>query len=126
MSRPLHIILLTLPHLISLLKNQAGGYNNNSEEETLDVILIYASQSSYFIMVFLPLFWLLGVLPPFEPFVLWLTEQVQIFLFGGTSSASLMRCLLQMLVSFCHLVLLATLAQCVIFPFLSTLFGETY
>ena len=44
----------------------------------------------------------MGFLPLFEPLLLWLVEQIQVFLFGGTSTPSFFRCMGQILVSLVH------------------------
>ncbi len=43
---------------------------------------------SYITLPCLPLVWFLGLLPSLEPLLFWIIEQVQIFVFGGSASAS--------------------------------------
>jgi hypothetical protein len=44
----------------------------------------------------------MGFLPLFEPLLLWLVEQIQVFLFGGTPTPSFFRCVGQISVSLVH------------------------
>ena len=96
LSRPLHIILLTLPHWIKELLYF-------SEESMEPSFLYYTRIISYVALMTLPFFWVMGILPPFEPLILWLIEQAQVVLFGGTPSSSFFRCLGQILLSLVHL-----------------------
>ena len=45
----------------------------------------YVNFFGYLILMTLPIIWLLGLLPPFEVLLLWIIEQTQIIIFGGTS-----------------------------------------
>ena len=96
LSRPLHIILLTLPHWIKELLFLP-------EESMEHSALYYARITSYVALMTLPLQWVMGILPLFEPLLLWLVEQVQVVLFGGTPTPSFFRCLGQILLSSVHL-----------------------
>ena len=49
----------------------------------------------YLIFMTLPIIWLLGLLPPFEVLLLWIIEQTQIIIFGGTSSVKLLKTFIQ-------------------------------
>ena len=55
---------------------------------------------SYFF--FFQKFQLMGFLPLFEPLLLWLVEQIQVFLFGGTPTPSFFRCMGQISASLVH------------------------
>ena len=65
--------------------------------------LYYTRIICYVALMTLPFLWVMGILPPFEPLILWLVEQIQVVLFGGTPSASFFRCLGQILLSLVHL-----------------------
>ena len=89
-SRPIHVIFVTIPYwTLTHLVSQSS-------------VLHYTTGVSYVIVCCLPILWLLGVLPPFEPFILWLTEQLQIFGLGGTPSCTLGRSITQFLLSLLH------------------------
>ena len=96
LSRPLHVILLTLPHWIF----KSIVLEIDSMEH---LALYYARISSYIILMTLPLQWVMGFFPLFEPLILWMIEQVQVFLFGGTPTPSFFRWLGQILLSLVHL-----------------------
>ena len=53
-------------------------------------------------------FQLMGFLPLFEPLLLWLVEQIQVFLFGGTPTPSFFRCMGQISVSLVHFGIIMT------------------
>ena len=89
LSRPCHVILCTIPYWLTFLV-------------TNSVVLQYCSSVSYVIICCLPILWFLGVLPPFEPLVLWSIEQVQVFGFGGTPASTLPRSILQFTLSLLH------------------------
>ena len=99
-SRPFHIILLTIPYWI---------FSLNPETQMItfsDQLLYYSILTSYVILCILPILWFLGVLPPFEPFILWMMEQIQVFGFGGTPTATLPRTVLQFFLSSVQLSIL--------------------
>ena len=133
LSRPLHVMLLTIPHLIKILLFQDEP-----------IALNYARIASYFALMSLPFQWvcityfnhyfdkltliitnvgwfiyvfykkkffkfqLMGFLPLFEPLLLWLVEQIQVFLFGGTPTPSFFRCMGQISVSLVHFGIIMT------------------
>ena len=98
MSRALHVILSTIPHWLSYFIEDS-------------IILHYLRCSSYIVMMTLPLQWVMGILPPFEPLILWAMEQTQVFLLGGTPTPSLNRSWGQMAISIMHLGILAPFHQ---------------
>ncbi|CAG5127048.1 unnamed protein product [Candidula unifasciata] len=57
------------------------------------------NQVLHIVFVLLPLLWFLGVLPPGEVLILWILEQCQVFLFGGSPAASIPRLLVNVLMS---------------------------
>ena len=89
MSRPLHVILSVIPHWLEY-------FVENS------IIIHYTRICSYIVMMTLPIQWVMGILPPFEPFFLWTLEQIQVFMFGGTPTPSLYRSLGQITISITH------------------------
>ena len=88
-SRPFHVILVTIPYWTSYAVSGSS-------------ILHYSTGVSYVIISCLSILWVLGVLPPFEPFILWMMEQLQIFGLGGTPGATLGRSIIQFLISLVH------------------------
>ncbi len=89
LSRPVHLLVLSAPHLVLRLWPSA-----QVEEEPWR----WLNRLCHVLIAFAPALWLLGVLPPVETLVLWLGEQVQQFAFGGATAASQVR-------FWCYLVL---------------------
>ena len=84
LTRPMHVILASTLIWIDHGLVQCVGYG---------------------ILMTLPLIWFLGLLPPFEVLSLWIIEQCQIFLFGGTASISVLRTILQFVISLSQIIL---------------------
>lgn len=59
----------------------------------------FLARSAHLALALLPALWLSGVLPPLEPLALWAAEQAQVFLFGGSASASTPRAAAQLALS---------------------------
>ena len=59
----------------------------------------------------LPIIWLLGLLPPFEVLLLWIIEQTQIIIFGGTSSVNLWKTFIQFGISVIQTVIVVFLTN---------------
>ncbi len=49
---------------------------------------LLANQILHVVFIFLPILWLLGVLPPLTALFLWIGEQGLVILFGGSPMAS--------------------------------------
>ena len=56
------------------------------------------NQALHIVFACLPLLWVLGVLPPLEALLLWMGEQVHVYMLGGSPMASNIRYLLYDLV----------------------------
>ena len=81
-SRPTHVFLLTIcPYIAYLLKTTIQDESSNKSVRLVQ-------QVCYIILPCLPIVWFLGLLPTLEPLFFWIIEQVQIFAFGGSASAS--------------------------------------
>ena len=81
-SRPVHVIIVTsIPYMVSLFKVTFQDHSSFKSE-------ILVQQICYIVLPCLPLVWFLGLLPPLEPLLFWSIEQIQIFAFGGSASAS--------------------------------------
>lgn len=81
-SRPVHVIIVTsIPYMVSLFKVTFQDHSSFKSE-------ILVQQICYIVLPCLPLIWFLGLLPPLEPLLFWSIEQIQIFAFGGSASAS--------------------------------------
>ena len=52
---------------------------------------LLTNQVLHILFVFLPLFWVLGILAPVDTFLLYALEQTHVFLFGGSFMASDLR-----------------------------------
>ena len=52
------------------------------------------NQALHIVFACLPLLWVLGVLPPLEALLLWIGEQVHVFMLGGSPMASNIRYML--------------------------------
>ena len=59
---------------------------------------------SYILHAILPVVWLMGILPPLEPFLLWVGEQILVFFFGGSPAATTSRLILYLLLPIFQLV----------------------
>lgn len=77
LTRPLYAVLCYAIHV-------ANWYN--SAFRTADQVV-------HVVFVSLPVLWLLGLLPPAQVFILWLLEQVHVWLQGGSPAASTPRLL---------------------------------
>ncbi len=103
MSRSVHVILLTVPHFIALIRckeyDLAEAGVDPRPPEALDDLLFYGKVVGYIAIPMLPILWVVGILPPLEPLLLWLMEQVQVFLFGGSAAASTKRAIVQLAIS---------------------------
>ena len=73
MTRPIHLLVI-----FAALKLV---WNDNH----LVFLIIYV------ILACMPVIWMLGWLPPTELFVLWLMEQIQVYVLGGTPTTSIVR-----------------------------------
>ena len=52
---------------------------------------LWLSWLTHIVLAAAPLLWLAGLFPPFEAFILWFGEQLQIFAFGGSATTSQLR-----------------------------------
>ncbi|XP_076463773.1 pecanex-like protein 4 [Babylonia areolata] len=83
MSRPFYVLVCLCFHLV---------HWNFEEFKT-------TNQTLHIVFACLPLLWLLGVLPPLESLLLWVGEQVHVFMLGGSPLASNLRLVLYLVVS---------------------------
>ena len=87
------MFLLTIcPYIAYLLKTT---FQDESSNKSVRLV----QQVCFIILPCLPLVWFLGLLPTLEPLFFWIIEQVQIFAFGGSASASPSRSVFYIVVS---------------------------
>ncbi len=91
MSRPAHVVLLLA---VQLAASNFGDFFGLDGGEWVGL-----SRAAYAVLALLPVLWVAGVLPPLEPLALWLVEQSQVFLFGGSAAASNGRAFVHLLLS---------------------------
>jgi len=79
-SRPLHVFLITsFPFVLELAKP------SYEDDRHLYLQICFVQQSCYVLLAALPAFWFLGWLPPVEPLIFWLLEQIQVHLTNHVS-----------------------------------------
>ncbi|XP_038071553.1 pecanex-like protein 4 [Patiria miniata] len=61
--------------------------------------IVLVNQILHVVFVFLPVLWVIGLLPPVDALLLWLGEQTLVLLFGGSPVASDLRLILMLLAS---------------------------
>lgn len=88
LMRSLYILICVLVDTIQ--RQYPNSYN-----------LLLANQVLHGVMACLPFCWTLGILPPIDAGLLWLVEQIHVFLFGGSPMASKMRSCLMLFLSVC-------------------------
>ena len=91
MSRPLHVILLTLPQLVADHVEINGPFGGIDGYWYGPGPWFWLSKVSHIVLAAAPLFWLTGIFPPLEAFILWSGEQLQMFAFGGSATTSHLR-----------------------------------
>ena len=62
--------------------------------------IFYIANIFYVLSSLLPLIWMLGILPPPETFLLWLGEQIFVWILGGTPTSSTLNLILQLSAAF--------------------------
>ena len=75
---------MTCPYIDHLL-------NSTIHDDSQSSSINFVQQICYAVLPCLPLVWLFGLLPSLEPLIFWTIEQLQIFIFGGSASASPIR-----------------------------------
>jgi len=91
--RPVHVfIIATCPYVAHLLKTTI-------QEDSQRSSIIFVQQICYVVLPCLPLIWFFGLLPSLEPLFFWMIEQIQIFIFGGSASASPIRSIFYIILS---------------------------
>ncbi|KAK7104932.1 pecanex-like protein 4 [Littorina saxatilis] len=85
LSRPFYVLVCLAFHILHWNLEEFKGTN----------------QALHIVFACLPLLWLLGVLPPLEALLLWVAEQVHVFMLGGSPMASNLRLALSVTASTC-------------------------